>query len=260
MNRKLTTNSRLVNELFANYISTFTAFCELINNSIQAKSRNIGIELDYTDPDEIHPLIIKSINIKDDGTGVHISNLDNKLLDIGTANKDGGKGIGRFSAFQIGKDIEIETIGYSNNNDTFSKAKIPLTFDSFGKNINVSEVEIKTEEEILKGKNHSAFYKVSINGLLWFSSNWLWTKEKIIDKFLFENIEDAIFGRYPLKIFNGEINFFINGNKINPNNFVIGEPVKKVVNFTDTKGKEHKVLFDYVQIKDYDKRKVTRPE
>lgn len=32
MARKLTTNSRLVNELFANYISTFTAFCELINN------------------------------------------------------------------------------------------------------------------------------------------------------------------------------------------------------------------------------------
>ena len=62
MKRKLTTNSRLVNELFANYISTFSAFCELINNSIQAKSKNVWIELDYTNPDEIHPLIIKSIN------------------------------------------------------------------------------------------------------------------------------------------------------------------------------------------------------
>lgn len=47
MNRKLTTNSRLVNELFANYISTFTAFCELMNNSIQAKAKNIWIERDY---------------------------------------------------------------------------------------------------------------------------------------------------------------------------------------------------------------------
>jgi hypothetical protein len=135
MKRKFTTNSRLVNELFANYISTFSAFCELINNSIQAKSKNIWIKLDYTNPEEVHPLIIKSISIKDDGTGVHISNLDNKILHIGTANKDGGKGIGRFSAFQIGKNVEIETIGYSNENDNFSIVKIPLTFDSFVKTL-----------------------------------------------------------------------------------------------------------------------------
>jgi len=256
MKRKLTTNSRLVNELFANYISTFSAFCELINNSIQAKSKNVWIELDYTNPDEIHPLIIKSINIKDDGIGVHISDIENKLLHIGTANKDGGKGIGRFSAFQIGKEIEIETIGYSNESGNFSKAKIPLKFDSFGKNINVSEVEIKTEEEILKGKNHDTFYKVSINDLYDSQVTDHEPKKKIIDKFLIENIEDAIFERYPLKIFNYEINFFINDIKINPRNFVVGKPVKKVSNFTDTKGKNHKVLFDYIQIRDYDKRKV----
>lgn len=63
MNRKLTTNSRLVNELFANYISTFTAFCELLNNSIQAKSKNIWIDIDYTLETEIHPLLIKKISV-----------------------------------------------------------------------------------------------------------------------------------------------------------------------------------------------------
>jgi len=103
MKRKFTTNSRLVNELFANYISTFTAFCELINNSIQAKSRNINITIDYTGNTELHPLIIKKIVIRDDGFGVHTSEVKNKLLEIGTAAKDGGKGIGRFAAFQIGK-------------------------------------------------------------------------------------------------------------------------------------------------------------
>lgn len=65
MERKFTTNSRLVNELFASYISTFSAFCELINNSLQAKSKNIWIDIDYTKEDEIHPLIIKKIIIKD---------------------------------------------------------------------------------------------------------------------------------------------------------------------------------------------------
>ena len=44
MKREFTTNSRLDNELFANYVSTFTAFCELINNSIQAKAKNWFIE------------------------------------------------------------------------------------------------------------------------------------------------------------------------------------------------------------------------
>ena len=43
MKRKLTTNSRLVNELFANYISTFSAFCELINNSLQVKGSTINL-------------------------------------------------------------------------------------------------------------------------------------------------------------------------------------------------------------------------
>ena len=78
MKRKFTTNSRLVNELFANYISTFTAFCELINNSIQAGAKNIWIDLEYTKPNEFHPLLIKKIKIKDDGFGVHIKEIEKK--------------------------------------------------------------------------------------------------------------------------------------------------------------------------------------
>ena len=256
MGRKLTTNSRLVNELFANYISTFTAFCELINNSIQAKSKNIWIDLDYTPEDEIHPLVIKNISIKDDGVGVHISEIEHKLLDIGTANKEGGKGIGRFASFQIGQKIDIETVAYSTEEKTFSKVMIPLSFDSFGKNINVSEVEIETKEEVLKGTNHSPYYKVNISNL--YSSNVTDTepKKKIIDKFLKGNIEDAIFERYPLKIFNKEINIFINKKKLDPTEFVIGNPIKKSITFTDSKGKEHKILFDFMQIKKFEKIKV----
>lgn len=256
MSRKLTTNSRLVNELFANYISTFTAFCELINNSIQAKSKNIWIDLDYTPEDEIHPLVIKNISIKDDGVGVHISEIEHKLLDIGTPNKEGGKGIGRFASFQIGQKIDIETVAYSTEEKTFSKVMIPLSFDSFGKNINISEVEIETKEEVLKGNNHNPYYKVNISNL--YNSNVTDTepKKKIIDKFLKENIEDAIFERYPLKIFNKEINFFINKKKLDPTDFVLGNPVKKSLRFTDSKGKEHKILFDFMQIKKFEKIKI----
>lgn len=256
MRRKLTANSRLVNELFANYISTFTAFCELINNSIQAKCKNIWIDIDYTSEHEIHPLIIKKISIKDDGVGVYISEIEKKLLDIGTANKDGGKGIGRFASFQIGRKIYIETVGYSQKEKNFSKSQIPLSFDSFSKNINVSEVEIDTKEEILKGSDHTPYYKVTISSLYDSNVTDNEPKKKIIDKFLSSNIADAIFERYPLKIFNADIIFHINSVKINPRDFVLNEPIKKASKFTDAKGKEHRVLFDFMQIKKYEKIKV----
>lgn len=256
MKRKLTTNSRLVNELFANYISTFSAFCELLNNSIQAKSKNIWIDIDYTSDNEVHPLIIKKITIKDDGTGVHVADIEKKLLDIGTANKEGGKGIGRFASFQIGQEIEIETIGYSTEEKTFSETYIPLSFNSFGKNINVSEIELATKEKILKDNNQSTFYKVTISNLYPQSITDNEPKKKIIEKFLKENIADAIFERYPLKIFNKDVNFHINGKPINPNDFVINEPLKITSIYTDIKGKEHSVLFDFMQIKKMDKIKV----
>lgn len=255
MKRKLTTNSRLVNELFSNYISTFTAFCELINNSIQAKAENIRIDIDYVSEFEINPLIINRIVIKDDGSGVHINDLKEKILDIGTANKVGGKGIGRFAAFQIGKTIEIESIGYSQTEKSFSKFTLPLRFENFGNNLNVSEIDIDTTEEILQGK-HDTFYKVSISDLYDTTITDNEPKKKIIDKFLEKSIQDSIFERYSLKIFNKEVTFHINNKTINPKDFVIGQPVKKIHMFTDQKGNSHKVLFDFMQIKKITKIKV----
>lgn len=255
MKRKFTTNSRLVNELFANYISTFSAFCELVNNSIQAKAKNIRIDIDYTKDTELHPLIIKSIIIKDDGIGVHTNELKEKILDIGTTNKEGGKGIGRFAAFQIGKSIEIETIGFSTVDKTYSRAVIPLAFDIFGHNINVSEIDIETKEELLTGK-HDTFYQVAITNLYDSTVTEHEPRKKIIDKFLFDKIQDSIFERYPLRIFNKEITFHINNKPINPNDFVVGFPIKKTIDYLDKKGNNHKVLFDFVQIKKVEKIKV----
>jgi hypothetical protein len=256
MKRKFTTNSRLVNELFANYISTFAAFCELINNALQAGAKNIWIDIDYTKDTELHPLIIKAISIKDDGCGVHTSEVSHKLLDIGTANKDGGKGIGRFAALQLGRSVSIETVGYSPLERNFSKVIIPIRFDMFGKNLNVTDVDIDTQEEILGSGSHNTYYKVSITDLYDSTVTDLEPKKKIIDKFLKINIKDSIFERYPLKIFNKEVNVFVNKSKIDPSDFLVCEPIKKTVNYDDKKGKNHQVFFDFMHIKKMQKIKV----
>lgn len=256
MARKFTTNSRLVNGLFANYISTFAALCELINNSIQAHAKNIWLNIDYTPEEEINSLFIKSVILKDDGDGVFIDELDNKILDIGTTNKDGGKGIGRFSAFQIGKKVEIETVGYSFEKKIFSKVTIPLLFDSFSKNINVSDVPVETKEEILSGKEHATYYKVSISDLYDSDITEKEPRKKIIDKFCKGEIANAIFERYPLKIFNKEIIIHINGLEIDPRSFVIGSPQIKKSIFTDKQGKQHNVSIQYYNVKNLDTRKV----
>lgn len=122
MKRKFTVNTRILTDLIPNHITTFSAFCEFINNSIQAKSKNIYIDINYTDEDTISELLIDKITIKDDGIGVHSSELELKTLDIGTGNKEGGKGVGRFCAFQIGKKFTVETIGYNQKKNNFSKS------------------------------------------------------------------------------------------------------------------------------------------
>lgn len=108
--RKFTTNSRVIKDLFAQYSDTFYSLKELINNSIQAKAKNIYINIDYTPQSEVSDLLFKSISISDDGQGVSITDLENTILDIGAEAKEGGKGIGRFAALQIGNKIQIETV------------------------------------------------------------------------------------------------------------------------------------------------------
>ena len=54
MERKITVNTRLLKDVIPNHISTLSAFCELINNSLQAKAKNIKIEMSQS-----HSPIIK---------------------------------------------------------------------------------------------------------------------------------------------------------------------------------------------------------
>jgi len=124
----------------------------------------------------------------------------------------------------------------------------------FGKNLNVTEVDIETSEEELNGK-HETYYQVQIENLYDSTVTDNEPKKKIIDKFLGNNIQDAIFERYPLKIFNKDVTFHINETPLDPNTFIVGKPGKKVIPYTDKKGDEHKVRFNFIQIRNFDKIK-----
>ena len=93
MKRKVSATTRLLHDLFTQYQSTFLAFCELINNSIQAEAKNISISIDYAGDRELSATQIKKIVIKDDGIGVHQNNIQDRLMDFGDSSKKGGKGI-----------------------------------------------------------------------------------------------------------------------------------------------------------------------
>lgn len=117
------------------------------------------------------------------------------------------------------------------------------------------EVDFETSEEELNGK-HETYYQVQIENLYDSTVTDNEPKKKIIDKFIENNIQDSIFERYPLKILNKDITFHINATPLDPNTFTVGKPSKKVIPYTDKKGDEHKVRFNFIQIRNFDKIKV----
>lgn len=210
MKRSFSASTSLVRKIFTNYSSTFGAFCELINNSIQANAKNVWIDIDYVDEQQISPYIIRKIVIKDDGNGVFQDDINDKLLNIGTENKIGGKGVGRFAALQLGKKVTIESVGFSNEKNEFSKIIVPLKASDFQKS-NIDTVSIDTEEVSLK--KAKTYYSVTIEDFY----DTEWTKNhfhnRLSPKLLKQNIEESLFERYLLHIFKKEISIYVNHKK-----------------------------------------------
>ena len=253
MERSFSASTSLVRKIFANYPNTFGAFCELINNSIQANAKNIWIDIDYVDDDTISPYIIKKIVIKDDGNGVFLDDVNDKLLNIGTENKQGGKGVGRFAALQLGQKVTIESVGYSIEKKEFSKILVPLRASDFRQS-NIDTVKINTEECILE--KGPTCYCVTIEDF--YDSEWTKTHShnRLSLKLLKQNIEESIFERYLLRIFKKEISIHINGRKIEASHYLLNDPVRKEVKYTDKKGIDHSIFISYSNVKCYNKIRV----
>jgi hypothetical protein len=250
-NHVFSTNSRVIKDLLTQYKNTFYAFCELINNSIQANSTAIDIKIDYAKT-ELTKAPIKVITIKDNGNGVSLSDFDKKILEIGTDVKKGGEGVGRFAALQIGSNVEIETVGHDDKLKKYTKVNLPINSTLF-ENRKLVDLNFPANEEILTNK-HNTYYQVLIKSLHHNQNVKTDRKNQIAKELLEENIRLSLFEQYPYEIFNDTVKFTFNSKKLNKSEFIHEKPTRKAIKFVDVKGNEHPFQFFFYNIKLTDNR------
>lgn len=247
ISKKITTNTRVIKELLTKYRDTFQAFRELINNSIQADAKKIEMNIEYINEANIKSPI-KRIEIIDNGWGVPFNEFDKKILEIGTTVKDKGQGIGRFSSFQIGELMHIETVGFDKSKEEFSKINFSIDSTDLN-NTQFEETEFKVDYEYLGKQKQPTYYKVIIEQLHHNKQEKIAKRNLIHENFLAANIHQAIFEHYAYEIFHNIIKFIVNENELKREQFVIGTPSSKAILYTDKKGKEHQVNFYFYNVK-----------
>ncbi|MDP1880796.1 MAG: ATP-binding protein [Parachlamydiaceae bacterium] len=240
------TNSRIIKDLLTQYRNTFYAFCELVNNAIQAKATKIDITIDYA-KSEVTKAPIKKIIIVDNGHGVSISDFDKKILEIGTDVKKGGEGVGRFAALQLGSQIEIETVAYDEKEKKHTKITLPINSSLF-KNQKLIDLNFSGKKEILSTKPNS-YYQVQIKSLHHNQNEKTDRKNLIAKELMSDNIRLSLFERYPYEIFNETIQFSVNKKKLKKSEFIYDQPIIKKEIFTDMKGDQHKMNFYFYKVK-----------
>ncbi len=245
--KKITTNTRVLNETLTQYRDTFHAFKELINNSIQADASLIKIELSYNKKFDSHSPLTE-IKIWDNGHGVSYSEFDEKILEIGTTSKNSGQGIGRFGALQIGLTMEIETVGFDQSEEKYSLTVFNLDSREL-KDVGLDKKEFNIKLDYLDGSEVNTYYQVIISNLHHNSQEKVRTRNRLSTLFLKENIHQAIFENYPLEIFHDKIKFFVNGDVLKKSDFVVEKPSKKSLIHKDNFGKDHEVNLYFYQIK-----------
>ena len=251
---RMSTHARLLKDVLTHYKSTFHALKELINNSIQANAKCININLipSTCDEDSIMYRPIESIEVIDDGCGVATSSFEDTIMNIATDNKEGGMGIGRFGALQIGNVMSIETVGFDPVNNKKTQTSIILrSSDLTKKNLSEHTFDVITKDVDM---STNTYYKVKIEELYTYSYDSA-KKNKLSEEFIsIDNFKQALFESYPFEIFEGEKSFKVNSEELSRIQFCIGTPILKTMPYTDAKGECHDVNLHFynVNLKDKD--------
>ena len=244
----MNTNARIVSKVLTRNKNTFYALKELINNSIQANATSININLIPSEKEEsdwqYHK--IERIQIIDNGQGVPYTKFPKSILEIATDNKPNGFGVGRFSGLQIGSNMRISTVGYEKSENIFTRTNVEFDISQFEKD-DLSTIDFYVDHEKMPFPA-TCGYEVEIFNL--FSNREKCSpRNKLGTDFLPENFSLKLFQHYPLYIFEGKVQFVVNGNKLKRSDFVKSTPKLQKVTYTDPFGKEHEIRLQYFNLK-----------
>lgn len=246
-----TINKRLISGVLTKYRTTFEAFCELLTNAIHAGAANIVVSIEASDLfGSTADVSFKSITIRDDGSGVSRSEFKSKILDIATESKQaqGGKGVGRFAAIQLGSRMEIETVAKDPLDNKTYRTRLVVDTKDWQSGSALDQIPLEIDQtEILEPCQ--SYYQVTISN---FYSSKATKEEKhlrMLKCFSNRDIERAIFERYTDVILRGRTRFAINGNVIVAKDHVIGEIVNRSGGFKAHDGEYHPLEFQYMQVK-----------
>lgn len=246
---KMSTNSRLLKDVLTLYKSTFFALKELIDNSIQARATQICINLKPSDCDpdsvEYHPINV--IEVNDNGTGVPLSLFKDSVMEIATQNKVEGKGVGRFGALQIGKEMRIETSAFDPASKKMTITSVSINANSLSSK-DLQQIEFPIETEEVEELSES-YYKVSILDLYSNSQDKIKKKNKLSEEFAtVESFKQALFENYTFDIFENRVRFLVNGEQLHREQFVLETPRFKSCMVSCSDGVEHEIKMYFYRV------------
>ena len=159
---KMTASGRLLSSVFTRKITPFHALKELVNNSLTANAKNITISFKEKQLSSTLFPVIAEIEVLDDGHGVPYSEFKDIIMKVATRSKTEGLGVGRFSAMQIGRVVEISTTAYDPAIKKFTNTQVTLDADTLeNEDLDTKDFEVPHTEL----DNANTFYKVRITSL-----------------------------------------------------------------------------------------------
>lgn len=238
---KFATNHTLLTKTLPRSGSSFLALCELIKNSIESDAMNVYIDIDIDDDEHLSMNArLRSITILDDGVGVQFSNLEQSLFRIATQIR-GKNGVGRFSCFQIGTVIQVETSSYDEASMEFLTSRFTMTYEQL---VEADVLEnFSTEVVVEKSIEPRSYFQITISKPWKYEELTKADKRKITEDFLPNILGVSLLQFFPETILEKKVLFHINDTPLAADGFTDESEESFSHLYIDAKGIEQPVRF-----------------